>query len=184
MSLRTLTLPLALLAVSCSGSRVDVTLDQAVIRSVDHATIFAEHLYPGAAVGPPRQVVQLKISSQTELIKHFTDRGKQLQVRCSVNGTADRKAYSESAFGPFPEASSSTTRHHYSIYAYVDLKAHATEYKSGKPVSTLDLKTEQFDSLSCQLVGVEMAPWPFLKSNDLTVSASTFHALLRQAPKQ
>ena len=182
MPLRTLTPLLALLVASCSG-RVAVTLDEAAVRTVDQATIFAKYM-GSRAEGPARQVLQLKISSQTELLKHFEDQGKQLQVRCSVDGTSNGKAYNDSAFGPFPEATSSATRHRYTIYAFIDLKADAAEYKNGKPASTLNLKIDRFDSLRCQLVGVEMAPWPFLKSNQFAVSASTFQALLRQAHKQ
>lgn len=180
---RTQSTLLVLLAASCSGPPVAITLDQAAVRTVDHATLFAKY-NASRTDGPPRQVLELRISSQTELLKHFKDHGKQLQVRCSVNGTTNKEPYNDSAFGPFPEDGSSNDRHHYAIYAFVDLVAHAAEYQNGKPASTLNLKSDPFDSLSCQLVGVEKAPVRFLRSNEIVLSASSFQALLGQAAEQ
>lgn len=183
MLCRTPWILLVLLAASCSGPPVAIILDQAAVRTVDHATLFAKY-NASRTDGPPRQVLELRISSQTELLKHFKDHGKQLQVRCSVNGPTNRESYNDSAYGPFPEEASYNERHHYVVYAFVDLVAHATEYQSGKPTSTLNLKSDPFDSLSCQLVGVEKAPVPSLRSNKIVISASSLQALLGQAAEQ
>jgi hypothetical protein len=131
-------------------------------------------MYPGANVGKPRQVLHLSISSQAELIRLFEDRGKQLQVRCSVDGTKDGKSYSDSAFGPFRRRTSSGERYRYDIYAYVDLQAESADYQNGKPASSIDLRTQPFESLVCQLVGVEMFPVPFLSSTELVVPFNAF----------
>jgi hypothetical protein len=195
MILRALLFLFALLVVSCSGSRVAVTLDQAAIRAIDHATLFPK--YGGSSTDrASRQVLQLSISSETDLPKYFEDQEKQLQVRCSVDGSSDGKAYRGFATGPLPERSYATgnraqqgqitprnKRYRYIIYAFIDLEADSVEYKNGKPASTLNLKADHFDALTCHLIGVQKAPVPFPRSNDFSVPVSNFHALLRETLK-
>ena len=117
-----------------------------------------------------------------------------MQVRCSVEGNANRRAYNGFAIGPLPverdigvtqhRARPTTTSHRYTIYSFIDLEADEIEYENGKPASMLNLKVDTFESLKCHLLGVVKAPVPFPRSNYLVVSASTFHELLRGASKQ
>ncbi len=176
---RSLLLLLAFASVSCTSSRVAVNLEQASIRTIDHATLF-----PGSPVVQHdrslRHVLQLNISSQTDLLKYFEDRHTQLRVRCWVEGSTDRKEYTGFAIGPITEKSiGETTSHHYTIYSFIDLEADDVQYKNGKPASTMDLRLARFDALKCHLLGVVKAPVPYPQSNDLIVSSSTFRELLR-----
>lgn len=183
MLARSLLLTLALAAVSCTGGRVPVTLDQASIRAIDHATLFPDS--PEAQHDRTlRQVLQLKISSQTDLLKYFEERDTQLQVRCSVEGNTDGRKYNGFAIGPIPEkAGGGTLTHRYTIYSFIDLEADDVRYESGSPTSAFNLRSAQFDALKCHLLGVVKAPAPYSKSNDFIVSSSTFHELLREATK-
>ena len=174
-----LLLLLAFASVSCTGSRVAVHLEQASIRTIDHATLF-----PRSSVAQRdrslRHVLQLNISSQTDLLKYFEERHTQLQVRCWVEGSKDGKEYNGFSVGPIAEkAIGETTSHHYTIYSFIDLEADEVQYKSGKPASTMDLRLARFDALKCHLLGVVKAPVPYPKSNDFIVSSSTFRELLR-----
>ncbi|MEG3158229.1 hypothetical protein ACKVMH_10125 [Lysobacter zhanggongensis] len=179
---RGILLLLALATVSCSGGRVAVTLDHTSIRVIDHATLFPESPDPHPD-RPSRQVLQLNISSQTDLLKYFGDRHTQLQVRCSVDGNTNGRAYNGFAIGPIPEGKGAIP-HRYTIYSFIGLEADEAQYENGKPASTLNLKADRFQALKCHLIGVQKAPVPFPRSNDFVVSASTFHELLRGASKR
>ena len=190
---------LSLAVAACSNpfpfgpGRVDVKLEDAAVALVEHATIFPD--FPEAASAPkrpPRRVVRLKLSSETDLIKYFKDWDRQLQVRCTVDGNANGKSYSGFATQPFPDGSSNgvtrpsqsapaSEQHLYLIYAFIDLLAKDDEYQDGKPATTLDLKTDQFEALRCHLIGVTKAPVLFPKSNDFVVPAEKFRNLFRQA---
>ena len=185
----TLIFLLALSAVACTNplasgpGRVVVKLDQAAIQLVPHSTLFPESSNKS---GAPREALRLSISSQTDLLKYFQEWQRHLQVRCSVDGNVNGRAYKGFAIDLIPENEelphpTTLNRYHYTIYAFIDLEADDVEYKGGKPATTLDLKTERFDSLRCHLIGVEKAPVLFPRSNDVSVSAKTFHELLAQA---
>jgi hypothetical protein len=176
---RVLVILLSLATTSCSGGRVAVTLDHASVRAIAHATLF-----PASPVTdlPSRQVLLLNISSQTDLFEYFRERDTQLQVRCSVNGNANGREYNGFAIGPIPDGDGAL--HRYSIYSFIDLKADEARYENGKPASTFNLKADRFQALSCRLVGVQKAPVPFPRSNDLVVSSGTFQELLRGASKR
>ena len=178
MLLRILPFLLALTLTSCTGERVSVDLEHASIRSIPHSKLWPDSKEQRSA----RDVLQLNISSQTELLSYFRERDKQLQVRCSAHGNSNGRDYSGFAIGPVPELSGVTSPpFHYVIYSFIDLEADDTEYAQGKPASTVDLKSTPFESLTCTLVGVEKAPVPFLRSTDLVVSSKTFHQLVDAA---
>jgi hypothetical protein len=75
----------------------------------------------------------------------------------------------------------SSGKHHYTIYAFIDLIAEDHEFQDGKPVTTLNLKVDHFESLRCHLLGVTMAPVIFPRSNDFVITVDRFQTLLRQA---
>jgi len=188
---------LSLAIAACSNplsfgpGRIVINLDQAKVLAVDHAVLFPE--FPRDSATPERrEVLQLVISSRIELLKYFADWGRQVQVRCAVEGNSNRRTYSGFALGPRPEAHAAPTDkdsalrkpYRYTIYAFIDLKADDEKYVSGRPATTLDLKTETFESLRCHLLGVTEAPVLFPRSNDVVVPASTFRSLLRQGNVQ
>ena len=169
---------LALILTACSADRVAVDLDQVSIRSIPHSKLWPD----SKDFRSSRNVLQLNISSKTELLTYFREKGKQLQVRCSVHGNSNGRDYSGFAIGPVPEQNGvESAPFHYVIYSFIDLEADDTEYVQGKPASTLNLKRAPFESLTCTLVGVEMAPLPFLRSTDLVIPSTTFQRLLRAA---
>ena len=179
-----LVLVLTLMPFHCSNplpfgpGRVAVNLDRATVRAVDHAVLFREpRTSPDQK--PSRQVLELRISSRTDLLGYLGGGGRHLQVRCDVVGNTNGRRYRDSALGPFPgKAPAGSLVHRYTIDAFMDLQASDVEYEGGKPASTLDLKSSVFHSLRCHLVGVTMGPafWP--RSNDLVVTAAQFRALV------
>ncbi len=174
--------------VACSSSRVAVTLEEASIRSVENEEIFSGFI-PAERRHVQRQVVEFRISSQTDVIKYFEDRRLQIQVRCHVDGNTNGKAYETIGFGPridrmendraLRNSTNKPGRFYYVVYSFVDLKAYDVEYKEGKPATTLDLEADRFESLRCRIVGVEMGALIFPRSNDFGVSAKEFHELAR-----
>jgi hypothetical protein len=186
---------LSIATVSCSNplpfgpGRVEVALEDASVRMVAHETLFPESTNAKLR-HVPRQVVQFRISSRTDLLKFFEDGHRQLQTRCAVDGSANGKAYNSVGYGPLAEGSehgaasrgltSKPETYYYAVYSFVDLEADDREYKDGKPATTLDLKVDRFDALNCHLLGVEKAPVLFPRSNDFGVSARQFDDLLRK----
>jgi hypothetical protein len=178
---------LTCLLASCSVERLSITLDEASIRFVDHATLFPNFVAT-AGSGLKRQVLQLNISSEVDLLDYLKSRGLQTQFRCAVIGNANQKSYGGYGIGPAPEeresVSESPRQNHYVVYTFIDLQADAVEYKNGKPESRLDLKSDRFESLSCHVIGVDKAPARFPRSNDIAVSFSTFQELLQERHRQ
>lgn len=179
---------LALLApaiVGCSNplpfgpGRVAISLDQAKVLVVDHATLF-----PNSPKGPKvpdqHEALQLVISSETELLGYFAEWNRQVRVRCAVEGNANGKSYSGAALGPVPEVRQPSKPYRYIIYSFIGLKANDVQYERGSPATTLNLRTDAFETLRCHFVGVTKAPVLFPRSNDVVVPASTFRTLLRQ----
>lgn len=180
---------LSIAVVSCSNplpfgpGRVAVTLEDASVRVVENQTLFSDT--PETLRHVPRQVLQLRISSRTDLLKYFEDWDRHLQVRCSVEGSANGKVYENAGYGPRPEriehGGASRGPYQYTVYAFVDLEADDAEYDLGKPATKLDLKVDHFESVGCHLIGVQKAPVLFPRSNDFVVSGREFHDLLRNA---
>jgi hypothetical protein len=177
---------LALGIVGCSNpfpvgpGRVAIKLDQVKLSSIDPATL-RTRAPARAATADRREALELTISSRTELLRYFAGWNRQVQVRCAVEGNENGKRYEDFPLHPIPKTNSASTSYQYTIYAFIDLKAHDIEYKNGRPATTLDLKTERFETLRCHLLGVTMAPVLFPRSNDVVVSGSTFRTLLQSA---
>jgi hypothetical protein len=191
-------LSLSAAAASCTNlmsfgpGRVTVALEYAAVQTVDHIVLFPKSLGEQVNVNrPSRQAIRLNISSGTNLLKYFKDWDRQLQVRCSVVGSANGRAYSGFAVGPFPDTIKDAElatlqrpaepKHHYTIYAFIDLVAEDDEYNSGKLATTLNLKSDRFEALACHLLGVTKAPVLFPRSNDVVLQEEQVHALIRQA---
>ncbi|UHQ18309.1 hypothetical protein LVB87_08720 [Lysobacter sp. KIS68-7] len=184
---------LSLAAVSCTNplpfgpGRVDVTLEDASIQVLENEAIFPEDVFAESR-HVPRQVIQFRISSRTDLLKYFKDWDRQLQVRCSVEGSANGRAYHSIGYGGLHkcaedggrECKPTPGRYRYTVYSFIDLEANDDEYANGKPATTLGLKTDRFESLKCHLIGVQKAPVLFPRSNDFFVSAWEFQNLLRE----
>jgi len=187
---------LSLAVAACSNpfpfgpGRVEVTLEDVAVATVENATIFPEAA--SAVNRPSRRVVQLKLSTRTDLVQYFKEWDRQIQVRCSVDGTANGRSYHGFSTQPFPDSSgnevalpshptSGSERYVYMVYTFVDLIAQDDEYEGGSPATTLNLMTDQFEALRCHILGVTMAPVLFPVSNDFVVSAAKFHDLYRQA---
>ena len=186
MHIRATLLALLCLVAACSNpfqfgpGRVDLKLESITVQTVEHSMLFGDAKY-AQAKRPDREVVHLKVSSQTDLLQYFQEWEREIQVRCSVDGNLNGRSYRGFALGPFQEGaniSRSTNRtdasppqpaerYIYSIYAFVDLVADDVEYQDGKPASTLNLKVDHFESLRCHLLGVTKAPVLFPKSNDV-----------------
>jgi hypothetical protein len=171
--------------------RVAVTLEETNIRVIENDVLFPEFV-GRQADRAPRQVVQFRISSQTDLLKYFKDWDRQLQVRCSVEGNNNGRKYDSFGIGPLPEGGPQNggnnsgqvtpgSKHHYTIYAFIDLIAEDHEFEDGKPATTLNLKVDHFESLRCHLLGVTMAAVIFPRSNDFVITVDRFQTLLRQA---
>lgn len=177
---------LALGIVGCSNplpvgpGRVDINLDQVEVLLADQASLF-----PGSSTrsGSPsrREALELVISSRTELLEYFAEWNRQVQVRCSVEGNLNGRSYADVAVFPVTKKPALSKSYQYTIYAFIDLKAEDTQYVSGRPAATFDLRTERFESLKCHLLGVTKAPGLFPRSNEIVVSENTFRTLLRQA---
>jgi hypothetical protein len=162
---------------SSGPGRVEITLDQTAVRSVSQSVLFSSS---GAASSRERDVVELQISSATDLIKYFKDWDRQLQVRCGVRGNTNGRQYRGWARGPIPHAKDARdSRFRYTIFSFIDLQADDVEFDGGKPAGTLDLRSGEFGSLNCYLLGVTKAPVLFPRSNDVDVSVDTFRALLK-----
>jgi len=187
---------LSLTVVACSNpfpfgpGRVDVRLEDVAVVAVEHAALFPESA--SAPNRPSRPAVRLKISTQTDLIQYFKEWDRQIQVRCSVDGSANGRSYHGFATQPLHDRSgsevnthsqgpSASQRHRYTIYTFIDLAAEDDEYQGGKPKTTLSLRGDQFEALRCHLLGVTKAPVLFPKSNDFVVPAEQFGKLYRQA---
>ena len=187
---------LSLAVVACSNpfpfgpGRVEVKLEDVAVATVEHATIFPEAA--SAPSRPSRRVVRLSLSTRTDLVQYFKEWDRQIQVRCSVDGSANGRSYHGFSTQPFPDGSGNgvalpsqaapgSERYLYTIYAFVDLVAEDDEYQGGRPVTTLSLKTDHFEALRCHLLGVTKAPVLFPKSNDFVVSAERFRNLYRRA---
>jgi hypothetical protein len=156
--------------------RVDINLQQVKVLLVDHAKLF-----PGApqrsGLSDPRAALELTISSPTELLRYFAEWDRQVQVRCSVDGNLNGKSYLGVTTKPVLKTPGPSKQYEYTVYAFIDLKADDSEYKAGRPATTLDLRTESFEALKCHFLGVTMAPVLFPRSNDVVVSEHTFRTL-------
>jgi len=123
-------------------------------------------------------------------VRYFAEWNRQLQVACSVEGSANGGSYRGFATGLLENGrsndvslsgASESERHFYTIYTFVDLIADDAEYKAGRPATTLNLTSDRFEALRCHLRGVTMAPVLFPRSNDVVVPADRFRDLYRQA---
>ena len=175
---------LSIAAASCSNpfsfgpGRVAVSLEEASVRTVEN-----EALFPGTPANLKhvrRRVIQFRISSRTDLLKYFEDWERQVQVRCSVDGSVNGRAYGNSGYGPRLERVDQDGDYHYIVAAFVDLKAWDVEREGGKPATTLDLEVDRFESLGCHIIGVQMGPVLFPRTNDFVVAASMVHELIRK----
>ena len=187
---RYLLMLVALSTTSCTNplgfgpGRVAITLDAAFVHPVHETAIWPEA--GNRPAGPEfRELVELRISSEVDLLKYFEDRDRLVTTRCSVDGNRNGHSYSAwpTSLVPIVEpgnASGAARRHRYRVYAFIDLEASDEQYERGKPASTLNLRTETFDALRCHVIGVQKAPVLFPRSNDVVVSFDTFHELMRQ----
>jgi len=194
---RTVLSLMSVVVASCASplpfgpGRVAVTLEETNIRVVENDALFPEFVGKQAD-RTPRQVVQFRISSQTDLPKYFKDWDRQLQVRCSVEGNNNGRKYDSFGVGPLPEGGPQNSgdnsgqvtpksKHYYTIYAFIDLIAEDHQFQDGNPATTLNLKVDHFESLRCHLLGVTMAPVIFPRSNDFVIPVNRFQTLLREA---
>lgn len=184
---RTAPVLLICLLASCSAERLQINLDKATVRYVDQETLFPENV-GATSNGPQRQILELTLSSQVDLLDYLNSRGFQIQVRCSVTGNENGKAYNGYGIGPVPVAPATSRGiakpYQYIAYTFIDLKADAVEYTNGKPESELDLRESKFDSLNCHVIGVDKAPILFPRSNDIVVTFATFQELVQQGHRK
>jgi hypothetical protein len=175
---------LSIAAVSCSNpfstgpGRVAVSLEEASVRTIENEALFP-HISANVK-HVQRQVIQFRISSRTDLLKYFEDWQRLVQVRCSVDGSANGRAYRDSGYGPRLERVGQDGVYHYLVYAFVDLTAWDVEREGGKPATTLDLTVDRFESLGCHIIGVQKAPVLFPRTNEFVVPASMVHDLIRK----
>lgn len=179
----------ALLALGFAGcsnplpvgpGRVDISLDRVTVVLVDDATLFPG--FPTRSGSPEqREALELDISSQTELVEYFAEWNRQVQIRCSVDGNLNGRSYTGVARHLAMKRPGELKPFKYTVYAFIDLKALDTHYVSGQPATTLDLKTERFESLKCHFLGVTKAPVLLPRSNDVVVFESTFRTQFRKS---
>ena len=160
--------------------RVDIKLERAQVLLVDEATLFPGD---GRRSGPSnsRAVLEIVVSSRTELLRYFARWDRYVQVRCSVEGNINGRSYTGFSSKTVLKTLRPSKQYEYVVYTFIDLKAEDAQYEAGRPATTLDLRTASFEALKCHFVGVTKAPVLFPRSNDVVVSGGTFHTLLRQS---
>ena len=110
-----------------------------------------------------------------------------VQTRCFVDGAEDGRSYRGLAVGPLQEGidismrgsrrkealhlgPDSAGKYRYTVYAFVDLTADDKKYVDGKPRGTFDLISQRFSSVSCFIIGVQMAPLIFPRTSTFSLS--------------
>jgi hypothetical protein len=173
--------------------RLAVTLEDAKVERVPYETLFGRPRSFGSSAD--YEAIVVRFSSPTDLYDYFREAGKAIQVRCWVDGSSAGDSFGGFGVGPFEHgidisrlrrrnadeavlAPRSDGRHGYTAYVFINLTADSREYKNGSPAMHLDLRTDSWSRIGCHVIGVEMVPLPFPRSNDLVISNERFHELL------
>jgi len=173
--------------------RLAVTLEDVRIERVPYETLFSRPRSFGSSAD--YEAIVVRFSSSTDLHDYFREADKAIQVRCWVDGSSAGDNFDGFGFGPFEHgidisrlrrrnaddaalAPRSDGRHEYTTYVFVNLTADSREYKNGSPAMRLDLRTDTWSRIGCHVIGVDMVPLPFPRTNDLVISNERFHKLL------
>src|SRR5262245_45441555 len=158
--------------LSFGRGRFKVALEDVQLQRVPQATLFP----PGRFERAPdrdRETMLIRFSSSIDLFEYFASWQRMIQVRCYVEGAANRRTYSSFGLGPYergvdisrlrrgdtgPPPSGNDGRHLYSTYAFIDLVAHDEVYEDGVPRSELHLDKDRWSRISCYVIGVTKAP--------------------------
>lgn len=145
------------------------------------------------------KAVQFDITSKEELYKFFVaDRYKPIQIFCKAIGATRKGDFSNIGYGPYYgkedisrifeknpngvifESNSENGEYKYKIIAFLKLEAGYTQLHYGVPETALDLTTESFDSLVCNIVGGTYPPMIPPRSNEFGINRSEFDAKLKE----
>jgi hypothetical protein len=135
----------------------------------------------------PTNLIRFDLSSRENLFRYFEDWDRMVQTRCFVDGAEDGRSYRGLALGPLQDGidismrgshrkealdrgPDSAGKYWYTVYAFINLTADDRKYVDGKPRGTLDLTSQRFSSVSCFIIGVQMAPLIFPRTNTFSMS--------------
>ena len=142
------------------------------------------------------EVIQFDITSKNELHNFFNIvEQKPIQVLCRAEGAKRTENLANFGFGPYhgetniskllgPESSTviepmdGETEYRYSVYAFVGLKAGYTQIHNGVPETALNLKSEEFERLSCYMRGFTYPPAPKPRTNSFGIEKEHFLKML------
>ena len=176
--------------------RIEIKLEKAAVERSTRKQVLGRK---GMGPDDPVDFIRIDFSSGTNLIRYFDERDRHIQARCFVSGADDHRTYTSFGVGPIQEGIDITEANHepeegerlrqvtadryfYTIHAFLDLKADDEEYLNGKPRGTLDLRSRDFENVSCFVIGVIKAPALFPRSNEITMSKAEIRAGIAALP--
>ena len=165
--------------------RVEVTLEKAAVQTITRGALWPDS--DPDSPDQPTNLIRFDLSSKKNLIRYFEDWDRMVQTRCFVDGAEDGRSYSGFAVGPLQEGidismrgrrrkeaidlgPDSDGKYWYSVYAFIDLTADDQKYVDGKPRGTFDLTSQRFSRVGCFIIGVQMAPVIFPRTNAFSLS--------------
>lgn len=194
--LNNLTLPLILfVCLTLSGcmnpfpfgpGRVHVNLEQAKVTKISETYLWGEDVIKYRRPGF-RKIVEFVISSDTDFQDYF--QGRQLQVRCRVEGASTGNKYSDLGtpfyddfdLSHYKRGQNGTTKltpkdgkFTYTLYSFMDLIANEEGAPIGSPASRLNFEQAGFEKLACFVTGVKKSSILIPRSNDVSMSFEEF----------
>ncbi len=179
--------------VGCASTiRVDLTDAKIVSKTLRQIGMTGD----SDKINKKAEVIQFNITSKKEL-HHFFNviERKPIQVFCQAEGAKRTNNLKNIGFGPyynevnisktFGPLSNATIKtlgnnspFKYSVFAFVNLEAGYTQLHYGVQETSLNLEIEQFDRLSCIIIGATYPPMPAPKSNEFGIDRDHFMKML------